>query len=107
MDESRAESIRRTVASVAGGESCRTRAHKQRLTPSLNLPILRYNGRVVWDETALFVTIFLGGAPLIWELLIKLRQGQFDAGLLAGISIVTSLLLHEYLAGSIVVSAVA
>ena len=56
-----------------------------------------------WDEAPLFVTLFLGGAPLVWELLIKLRQGQFGADLLAGISILTSLLLHEYLAGSIVV----
>ena len=56
-----------------------------------------------WTDVPLFVTLALGGVPLICELLIKLRRGQFGADLLAGISIVTSLFLNEYLAGSIVV----
>ena len=37
------------------------------------------------------------------QLMVKLCQGDFGADLLAGLSIVTSLLLHEYLAGSLVV----
>ena len=56
-----------------------------------------------WYDLPLFVTLALGGAPLIWELWNKVRQGQFGADLLAGISIVTSVFLEEYLAGSIVV----
>jgi heavy metal translocating P-type ATPase len=45
----------------------------------------------------------VGGGFLLWDLLGKLFRGQFGSDLLAGISIVTSLLLGEYLAGSLVV----
>ena len=48
-------------------------------------------------------TLILGGLPLVLELLWKLVDFQFGSDFLAGISIVTSLLLHEYLAGSLVV----
>lgn len=51
----------------------------------------------------LWVALGLGGAPLIWELLGKVWAREFGADLLAGISIVTSILLGEYLAGTIVV----
>src|SRR5262245_39947389 len=56
-----------------------------------------------WPDAPLLVAIVIGGLPLLWELAAKLRQGQFSSDLLAGISIVTSVLLGEYLAGSIVV----
>ncbi len=51
----------------------------------------------------LWVALGLGGAPLIWELLGKVWAREFGADLLAGISIVTSIILGEYLAGTIVV----
>ncbi len=51
----------------------------------------------------LFVVLWGGGAPLVYELLAKLAQRQFGSDLLAGMSIVTSVLLHEYLAGAVVV----
>jgi heavy metal translocating P-type ATPase len=51
----------------------------------------------------LFVILVLGGAPLIYDLARKALKRQFGSDLLAGISIVTSVLLGEYLAGSIVV----
>jgi heavy metal translocating P-type ATPase len=51
----------------------------------------------------LFVTLALGGVPLVGELIYKALHRQFGSDLLAGISIVTALLLHEYLAGVIVV----
>src|SRR5215475_12996045 len=49
------------------------------------------------------VALVLGGLPIVVELLIKLWQREFGSDLLAGISIVTSVLLHEYLAGTLVV----
>ncbi len=49
-----------------------------------------------------FVLLF-GGAPLTLELFIKLIRGEFGSDLLAGISIVTSVFLEEYLAGALVV----
>lgn len=51
----------------------------------------------------LWVALALGGAPLVWELLLKLLKREFGSDLLAGISIVTSVILGEYLAGTLVV----
>ena len=51
----------------------------------------------------LFAVLLVGGGPLILELLRNLWRREFGADLLAGISIVTSLFLSEYLAGSLVV----
>jgi heavy metal translocating P-type ATPase len=54
-------------------------------------------------EAPLIVTLALGGFPLVVELAVKLARRQFGSDLLAGISIVTSVLLHQYLAGALVV----
>jgi heavy metal translocating P-type ATPase len=51
----------------------------------------------------LLVVLTLGGVPLVSELAAKLYRRQFGSDLLAGISIVTSVILNEYLAGSLVV----
>lgn len=51
----------------------------------------------------LLMTLIIGGGPLVAELARKLVQRNFGSDLLAGISIVTSVVLGEYLAGSIVV----
>jgi heavy metal translocating P-type ATPase len=54
-------------------------------------------------QIPLLATLVFGGVPLVYELSRNLLQLEFGSDLLAGISIVTSVLLHEYLAGSIVV----
>jgi heavy metal translocating P-type ATPase len=51
----------------------------------------------------LYVALAAGGLPLVYVLARKALRANFDADLLAGISIVTSCLLGEYLAGTIVV----
>jgi len=51
----------------------------------------------------LVAVLIVGGAPLVIDLARKAVAGEFGSDLLAGISIVTSALLGEYLAGSIVV----
>lgn len=51
----------------------------------------------------LWAALAFGGVPLVWDLLLKLFRREFGSDLLAGISIVTSILLGEYLAGSLVV----
>lgn len=51
----------------------------------------------------LYAVLAFGGIPLTFELLRKAAHRQFGSDLLAGISIVTSVILGEYLAGSIVV----
>jgi heavy metal translocating P-type ATPase len=54
-------------------------------------------------DLPLLSALAFGGIPLLVELSAKLLRGQFSSDLLAGISIVTSVLLGEYLAGSLVV----
>jgi cation transport ATPase len=54
-------------------------------------------------QLPLLAVLLFGGLPLLFQLLKKLVQGDFGADLLAGIAIVTSVLLGEYLAGSLVV----
>ena len=51
----------------------------------------------------LYITLFIGGGILVFDLLKKLIAFQFGSDLLAGLSIVTAILLGEYLAGSLVV----
>ncbi|NCN28294.1 heavy metal translocating P-type ATPase, partial [bacterium] len=51
----------------------------------------------------LLLTLTLGGIPLVYDLFRKMFKREFGSDLLAGVSIVTSVLLEEYLAGSIVV----
>jgi heavy metal translocating P-type ATPase len=54
-------------------------------------------------QTPLLVTLAIGGLPLLYDLLQKLLKREFGSDLLGGISIITSVLLGEYLAGSIIV----
>jgi heavy metal translocating P-type ATPase len=54
-------------------------------------------------DLPLVMMLVLGGVPLVWDLLTKLLHGTFGSDLLAGLSIVTSILLGEYLAGVLVV----
>jgi heavy metal translocating P-type ATPase len=56
-----------------------------------------------WHDVPLLLSLFIGGLPLVWELLTRAWRLEFGADWLAGISIVTSVLLGEYLAGTIVV----
>jgi len=51
----------------------------------------------------LWVALALGGGPLVVDLGRKALRREFGSDLLAGISIVTALLLGEYLAGTLVV----
>jgi len=51
----------------------------------------------------LYAVLAFGGIPLTYELAVKAARRQFGSDLLAGISIVTSVILGEYLAGSVVV----
>lgn len=51
----------------------------------------------------LWVAYLFGGVPLVWGLLGNLWRREFGSDLLAGLSIVTALLLGEYLAGTLVI----
>ncbi len=67
--------------------------------------VLRF-GMAVSPTTAawpLLAALALGGVPLVWDLLVKLFRREFGADLIAGISIVTAVVLGEYLAGTLVV----
>lgn len=66
-----------------------------------------YQGQCVFPfelaSIPLLAVLALGGVPLVYQLIVKLGQGDWGADLLAGLSIVTAVLLGEYLAGSLVV----
>jgi heavy metal translocating P-type ATPase len=51
----------------------------------------------------LLITLIVGGLPQLYDLLRKLLKREFGSDLLGGVSIITSVLLGEYLAGSIIV----
>jgi heavy metal translocating P-type ATPase len=65
----------------------------------------RYSLEISYSQCRwlLIAVLVAGGAPLVIGLTRRLIAGEFGSDLLAGISIVTSVLLGEYLAGSIVV----
>ncbi|MGZ8241111.1 MAG: heavy metal translocating P-type ATPase [Methylobacter sp.] len=78
------------------------------LSASLNSAVAQvYQGQFVYSialvQLPLIAVLMLGGIPLIYQITIKLVKGDFGADLLAGIAIVTAVLLNEYLAGSLVV----
>jgi heavy metal translocating P-type ATPase len=54
-------------------------------------------------EIPLLVALVGGGLPLVWDLARKALRREFGSDLLAGISIVTAVLLEQYLAGVLVV----
>ena len=55
------------------------------------------------SQIPLLITLAIGGVPLLYDLIRKLLKREFGSDLLGGISIITSVLLGEYLAGSIIV----
>ncbi len=55
------------------------------------------------DLLPLIAALVIGGVPHIFGLAIKLLRREFSSDLLAGLSIVTSVVLGEYLAGTLVV----
>jgi heavy metal translocating P-type ATPase len=55
------------------------------------------------NQLPLLAALGLGGVPLVLDLLSKFLRREFGSDLLAGLSIVTSVLLGEYLAGTLVV----
>lgn len=54
-------------------------------------------------EQPVFAVLVVGGSILVVKLIAAMLKGEFGSDLLAGISIVTSVLLGEYLAGALVV----
>ncbi|MEQ1857269.1 MAG: heavy metal translocating P-type ATPase [Longimicrobiales bacterium] len=67
--------------------------------------VLRYafGADVLTYQIPLWVALAAGGGPLVLQLIGKALRKQFGSDLLAGISIVTAILLGEYLAGTLVV----
>lgn len=68
----------------------------------LVLRFLLKSSQLTYD-LPLFAALVLGGAPLVYGLIRKVFRREFGSDLLAGISIVVSVILGEYLAGTLVV----
>ena len=56
-----------------------------------------------WADVPLYVTLLAGGLPLLVQLGRKLWAWEFGSDFLAGVSIVTAVLLRQYLVAAIVV----
>jgi heavy metal translocating P-type ATPase len=67
--------------------------------------VLRYGTSVSlrMAELPLFAALVIGGVPLVIELFQKLIKREFGSDLLAGVSILTAVLLAQYLVAAIVV----
>jgi heavy metal translocating P-type ATPase len=67
--------------------------------------VLRYGLAMeeAFTNLPLWVAYLFGGVPLVWGLLGNIWRREFGADLLAGISIVTAVILGEYLAGTLVI----
>jgi heavy metal translocating P-type ATPase len=67
--------------------------------------ILRYGTSFAGNaaNVPLWIAYVFGGMPLVWGLLGNLLRREFGSDLLAGLSIVTSVFLGEYLAGALVI----
>lgn len=53
-------------------------------------------------DLPLLITIIIGGAPLVFQIGYKLIKGNFGADLLAALALITAVILHEYLAGVLI-----
>ena len=91
-------------------------SNRQRIQPETYIAILaagsillylalRYWGNISprWCELPLLIAIAAGGIPLVVELGRRLLRADFGSDLLAGVSIVTAVLMREYLVAAIVV----
>jgi len=56
-----------------------------------------------FNPVPLWLTIAIGGVPVLYDLGKKMLAGDFGSDLLAGISIITAVLLGEYLVAAIVI----
>jgi len=66
------------------------------LNYALNVPSLQ-------ADLPLFAALIIGGIPMVWELAHEFWSRKFGSDLLAGISIITAILMKEYLVATIVV----
>jgi len=72
-------------------------------TVAIGVHLVLWGIEADYAQAPLIAAIVLGGLPLIWNLISSAMRREFGADMLAGVSIITSLMLGEYLAGAIVV----
>lgn len=67
--------------------------------------LLRWRGGATagWAEWPLYAALALGGGPVVADLALRAWRREFGSDLLAALSILTSILVGEYLAGTFVV----
>src|SRR2546426_6913918 len=64
---------------------------------------LRYLWPTPGNVFPLFLTLVIGGGPILFELIRKLLRRELGTDVLAGVAIVASVLLGQYLVGAIIV----
>jgi len=91
---------RRRETWIAGGAIVAIALHLAlRVTARDSPPV----GLLAARDVPLALALLFGGVPLVWTLVRQALRREFGSDLLAGISIVTAVMLGEYLAGTLVV----
>lgn len=65
--------------------------------------VLYISGMRQYDHRVLMVTLIVGMAPLLWRMVRDVMRGHFGIDIIAITAIVTSFVLGEYLAGTVIV----
>ncbi len=58
---------------------------------------------IPWPDIPLMILIVIGGIPLFLQILFKLFKGNLGADSLAAISLITGIILHQYLAVALII----
>src|ERR1051326_1040458 len=64
---------------------------------------LRYVWLTKWNLLPLYLTLIVGGLPLLFQVGRKLLRRELGTDVLAGLAIVTSVILGQYLVGAVIV----
>lgn len=65
--------------------------------------VLDLTGNDVWAHWVLGISALIAVVPLVWGMVEDLRIGKYGIDILAATAIITSVLLHEYWAGIVIV----
>jgi len=110
-DESTGREIAPEVRGPIRGAAAYLARHQTVLITALSIAAITLHltlyyglGQVDWHaQLPLWICLSAGGGPLVLELTRKFLRREFGSDLLGGISIVTAIILGEYLAGAIIV----
>lgn len=70
---------------------------------AISIYLAMYILNISMSDAPLLFIIVIGGVPLFLQIIIKLLKGNIGADLLAAIALITGVILHEYLAATLII----